>query len=377
MTRWLLISGDFTPLGGMDRANHALAIHLAHRSSAEVHLVTHRAWDDLEQHPAVTVHRVARPGNSHLAGAPLLAAAGARWARRLRGAGTRIVANGGNADVADVCWIHYVHAAFTPVAAGSAARREKTRLAHLYYARREARVLPRARLVICNSRRTTDDVVDRLGVAAARVKTIYYGTDASLLEYVPEAQRRVARRSLGWPEDRRVALFVGALGDRRKGFDRLFDAWRRLASEPRWDVDLTVAGEGGELDAWRDRARAAGLGGRVRFLGFRTDVPLILAASDLLVHPARYEAYGLGVHEAICRGIPALVSANAGVAETYPEDLHDLLLRDVENVDELCETLRWWRADAPAIAARVRRFSDHLRARSWDDMAAEIVRTVE
>ena len=39
-----------------------------------------------------------------------------------------------------------------------------------------------------------------------------------------------------------------------------------------------------------------------------------------MVHPARYEAYGLGVHEAICRGLPAIVSAGAGIAELYPAD---------------------------------------------------------
>ena len=54
-------------------------------------------------------------------------------------------------------------------------------------------------------------------------------------------------------------------------------------------------------------------------------MPTVFAACDLLIHPARYEAYGLAVHEALCRGLPALVSATAGVAERYPEDLGQLL----------------------------------------------------
>ena len=57
------------------------------------------------------------------------------------------------------------------------------------------------------------------------------------------------------------------------------------------------------------RARLAScLEGRVRFLGFRRDMPAVFAACDLLIHPARYEAYGLAVHEALCRGLPALVT---------------------------------------------------------------------
>src|SRR5262245_54197095 len=40
MTTWLLVSGDFTPLGGMDRANHALAKYIGARHNADIHLVT-------------------------------------------------------------------------------------------------------------------------------------------------------------------------------------------------------------------------------------------------------------------------------------------------------------------------------------------------
>lgn len=376
MTRWLLVSGDFTPLGGMDRANHALAAHLASRPSTDVHLVTHRAWHDLEACPNVCVHRVARPLGSHLFGAPLLAAAGERQARRLRASGAHVVANGGNADAGDACWIHYVHAAYAPAVAGSAPRRWRTAAAHRYYAARERAAVSRARVILCNSRRTADDVVRGLGADPARVRTVYYGADAGALQYVTPEQRTAARAELQWSGDRFVALFVGALGDRRKGFDRLFEAWSRLTADRAWDVDLVVAGEGGELGAWRDRARQAGMADRVRFLGFRTDVPRLLAASDLLVHPARYEAYGLGVHEAICRGVPAIVSADAGVAERYPPELGDLLLQNVEDVDELCGRLLRWRANVTHTSATVRSFADRLRGRSWTDMADDIVRAV-
>lgn len=372
MTRWLLISGDFTPLGGMDRANYELAAHLANGSDQDVHLVTHRASPDLAGRRSISVHPVARPLGSHLLGAPLLARAGERWAKRFRDA--RTIANGGNADTADVSWIHYVHAAYAPVTAGSPAARARTSLGHRYYLARERRALGRARVVICNSRRTARDIVERVGVEPSRVKTIYYGADGAELAYVSSADRAAARRDLGWSGDRIAALFVGALGDRRKGFDRLFAAWSRLTADRAWDVDLLVAGAGGELARWRARARAGGLDRRVELLGFRADVPKLIAASNFLVHPARYEAYGLGVHEAICRGIPAVVSASAGVAERYPTEFQDLLLRDPENVDELCERVRWCRANLDRLAIDMKGFADRLRARSWNDMASDIVR---
>ena len=102
----------------------------------------------------------------------------------------------------------------------------------------------------------------------------------------------------------------------------------------------------------------------------------VLAAADALVHPARYEAYGLGVHEAICRGLPAIVSATAGVAELYPPDLSDLLIQNVEDSAEIAERLRRWRRDMSGAARRVRPLSDRLRSRTWNDMAAEIQQAV-
>src|SRR3954468_15649771 len=92
---WVLVSGDFTPLGGMDRANYGLARYLAARGDA-VHLVTHRAWPDLAAMPSVRVHEVPRPWGRHVLGGPLLARAGARLGRRLAAEGARVIVNGGN-----------------------------------------------------------------------------------------------------------------------------------------------------------------------------------------------------------------------------------------------------------------------------------------
>jgi glycosyltransferase involved in cell wall biosynthesis len=134
-----------------------------------------------------------------------------------------------------------------------------------------------------------------------------------------------------------------------------------------------VIGSGNELPAWRKRAAAAGLADRVRFLGFRSDVPALLAGLDGLVHPARYEAYGLAVHEAICRGVPALVNRTAGVAELYPGELADLLIDDPDDVHELAERLVRWRENLDRVRRMVAPFSASLASRSWDRMAAEIV----
>ena len=100
----------------------------------------------------------------------------------------------------------------------------------------------------------------------------------------------------------------------------------------------------------------------------------MLAAGDLLVSPVRYEAYGLNVHEALCRGLAVMVSRGAGVVERFDEAMAAALLprggdgRAARRAPALAgaPTSQGWRTRAAATAAR-------LRARSWADMAAELV----
>lgn len=376
MKPWLLVAGDLAPLGGMDTANHALARYLGTHGS-EVHLVTHRAWADLIDLPGVTVHRVWRPFNRHLLGSPLLSRAGHRLWRRLRPRGARAVVNGGNCRVAAANWVHYLHAAYVPQVAGPAGRRAKSVLSHRRDVQAERTALRAARVVICNSQRTRRDVIDRLGIAEERVQVVYYGSDPVRFGPVSEAQRLMAKRAIGCDPGRPLVGFVGALGDRRKAFDTLFKAWTMRCRRDEWDADLVVVGSGAEQPLWQRRAREAGLADRFRFLGFRTDVPDILAALDALVHPARYEAYGLSVHEAICRGVPALVTATAGVAEQYPTSLADLLIQDPDSVEELSRRLMAWREGIEKFRRLVVPVSARLRARTWDTMAQQIVECVE
>jgi glycosyltransferase involved in cell wall biosynthesis len=370
----MIVAGDFTPLGGMDVANHALARYLAGRDA--VHLVTHRAWDDLRG-SRLTVDCVPRPFGAHALGAPLLDRAGRRAWARLR-PGARAIVNGGNCRIdGAICWIHYVHAAFEPRLVASPARRAKHALLRRRDLAAEAAVLRNASLVVCNSARSRDDVMRAYDLEASRVHVVYYGVDAARFGPVSPADRAVARQALGCDADRPLVGFVGALGDRRKGFDTLFDAWIALCGDPAWDADLVAVGAGAELDTWRRRAETSAPAGRVRFAGFRTDVPALIAAFDALVHPARYEAYGLSAHEALCRGVPTVVTRAAGIAERYPAAMGDLLLDNPDDSRELADRLRRWREGLERWRDAAVAASGALRARSWDAMASEIVALAE
>jgi glycosyltransferase involved in cell wall biosynthesis len=289
-------------------------------------------------------------------------------------AGARVVVNGGNCDWGDINWVHYVHAAWSPPPSGGPLRRLQAAYARRAALAAERASVRRARVVVADSERTRRDVITLLDVPPERVHTVYYGTDPARFRPPTPAERAAARDRLGWDDDRPALAFVGALGDLRKGLDTLLAAWRRLVAGGGWDARLVVVGSGAALGGLKEQARD--LGGSVEFLGFRRDVPEVLRACDALASPVRYEAYGLNVHEALCCGLPALVSRSAGVAERYPPELDDLLIPDPDDPSDLAARLRLWRDHRARFAAAAAALSDRLRASTWDDMAARFLRVI-
>ena len=371
LARFLLISGDFTRTGGMDMANYYLADYVAKRE-LPVHIVSHNVDPALTRYPNVSWHRVPRPRHSTLLGEPLLRWYGHRVARRLGSDETLAVVNGGNCALADVNWAHYVHAVGQPVSGGSWSRRAKTNLAHRLFVRQEAVAYRRARLIIANSKRTKDDLVKCHGIHENIIHSVYYGTNPKDFYPISTQEKDRIRQEMGLPRDRRLVVFVGALGDRRKGFDTLFQAWKNAASDVTAGTTLIVIGSGAELPYWQKLVAEERLGESIRFLGFRRDVPAILRASDGFAAPTRYEAFGLAVQEALCCGLPAVVSRSAGVAERYPSGMDDLLLNDPENVPELTARLENLIRHCSHWTAITRQLASSLREYTWEMMAQTI-----
>jgi glycosyltransferase involved in cell wall biosynthesis len=369
MTTVALVSGDFLPTGGMDMPNLALASYLA-RQGHEVEVVAHRIEPALSRLPGVYFHRVPKPLDSYFLGSPLLDRAGRQVGERVLRGGGRVVVNGGNCQVGDVNWVHYVHAAFKVPLPPVGIQLPKHLVERQLGLRSERRALTSAKLVLANSELTRRHLVERMGVASDRVRVVYSGIDGERFRPMEGAQRDEVRRELELGAGPAL-VFVGALGDSRKGFDTLFDAWGVLARRG-FDGTLLVIGRGASLESWKARAAGSGWSDSLRFLGFRTDVPRILAAADCMVAPPRYEAFGQAVQEALCCGIPAVVSGHAGVAERLSADLRDLVLQEPESAAELAAKIAKWRDGMADYATRARALSISLRERTWDVMAAEI-----
>jgi UDP-glucose:(heptosyl)LPS alpha-1,3-glucosyltransferase len=126
------------------------------------------------------------------------------------------------------------------------------------------------------------------------------------------ARRAAARTALGVADDERLLLALGS-NFATKGVDRTIAALAALPPDRRAEVRLAVAGRGKE-GPLRARAARLGVADRLLLLGPRDDVPALLLAADLLVHPARLENTGQAILEALVAGLPVLTSANCGFA---------------------------------------------------------------
>jgi glycosyltransferase involved in cell wall biosynthesis len=379
MKPFLLVSGDFVKSGGMDRCNYALAEYLAARGD-ETHLVGFRIGRELDECPTIRFHRVRKPLNSYFLGRPLLASRGRTEAKRIARAGGRVVVNGGNCAWPDVNWIIHLHSRYKPAIAGSIPRRMKAELEFRQAAHAEREALACARLVITCAEATRQELVGDFKIPADKIHRVDPGVEHELFRIPTPAERSEARANIKLEDETHAVAFVGAVGDRRKGFDIVYAAWKELCHDPNWIGRLIVIGTGSELTDWRRRAEDDGIASRIQFLGFNPRpefVAKVLQACDVLVAPTRYEGYGLAIQEAVCVGLPVIASRLAPVTDRFEGGLSDLMLHDPNNVKDLVHRLRIWASRRPEFTSEASILSTKLRKWTWNDMAARITEIIE
>jgi glycosyltransferase involved in cell wall biosynthesis len=148
--------------------------------------------------------------------------------------------------------------------------------------------------------------VERVGLPADKVTVVHYGLDA-----VPAAW--AANAPVDVPAGSRVLLAVARLVP-QKGLDVAVEALPAIrAVEPH--ALLVVLGEGPERARLEARARELGVGDAVLLPGRAGDVAPWLALADLLVHPARWEGFGLVLLEAMLAALPVVATRVGSIPE--------------------------------------------------------------
>jgi glycosyltransferase involved in cell wall biosynthesis len=215
---------------------------------------------------------------------------------------------------ADVVHTHLVHAdVYGALAAPWGARLVSTkhnddrfRLGPFRYVERA--ITRRAARVICITGALERFCVQRVGLPAEKIAVVHYGLDGPPRAWAPT--------EVELPEGRLVAAVARLVP--QKGLDVAVQALAGL------DASLVVLGEGPERP--RLEALARGLGVRLLLPGRVGDVATVLRRADVLVHPARWEGFGLALLEAMLCGLPVVATRVSSIPEIVADGETGLLV---------------------------------------------------
>lgn len=204
--------------------------------------------------------------------------------------------------------------------------------------------------VICPCRALRDQLASE-GVAPDKLELVYGAVDLEPFLHPSDGSGQL-RRELGLGESDTIIGILGRLVP-GKGHGVLLEAVSRLGVSPA-GPKLLIIGDGPERSALQAQAVRLGLSGQVVFAGFRTDVPAVLSALDVVVLASTHtEVLPLSVMEAMAAGRAVVATSVGGVPEIV-EDGRSGLLVPPGDADALATALRRLIAD-PALRAELGR----------------------
>ena len=183
--------------------------------------------------------------------------------------------------------------------------------------------------------------VDTGIMAAERVDVIF---NAAELPPPRAGARAELRREFGLAPD---ALVVGTLGrlEPQKGVEHLLRAMERIL-RARPEARLVVVGDGPLRASLGALAERLGIAPAVRFVGWRTDVPEVLAALDVFCLASLWESFGIVLAEAMLAGLPVVATRVDGIPEVVADGETGFLVSPGSDA-ELAERVLALLGDAP------------------------------
>lgn len=179
--------------------------------------------------------------------------------------------------------------------------------------------------VIVNSAATGESLAFR-GVRRGLIRVVYNGVDHVAYQGLGEGERRALRVQLGIPAGR---VLVGLFGRITpwKGQHVLLEALKALPGIEAILVGAPLFGEDAYLHSLQQTAAQPALAGRVRLLGHRSDVPVLMQTVDIVVHASTApEPFGRVIVEAMLARRPVIATRAGGVTEIIADQTDGWLI---------------------------------------------------
>lgn len=225
--------------------------------------------------------------------------------------------------------------------------------------------------ILTAAQQTEQHLRDVHHVSSKKISVIGSGVD--LNRFAQYHTRKTARAELGLDSSRPIILTIGMLRA-DKGYRVLMEAARLTLRQHPNALFLLAGGEplqsrGNLLKHLKNRIAEHSLEQNFRLLGYRTDIPCLLAACDLLVLSSlANEASPIVVREAFASGRP-VVATDVGDMRTIVHDAETGFVVSPNNPEQLACAINRFLSDRDLCDACGRNALQLARARfSFDDM---------
>jgi glycosyltransferase involved in cell wall biosynthesis len=148
---------------------------------------------------------------------------------------------------------------------------------------------------------------DYSAIPLEKLRVIPYGVDLGAVDRITGAQASALRAQLGFGSEHVVVGSVGRLVE-QKDYPTQLRAFA-LAAARVPSLRMVIAGDGPLRPALEDMARELAMADRVRFLGNRDDVPMLLRSVDVFAMASKFEPFGVALLEAKAAGLPIVATA--------------------------------------------------------------------
>jgi glycosyltransferase involved in cell wall biosynthesis len=164
-----------------------------------------------------------------------------------------------------------------------------------------------SKLILAASEKIKDELLHFAHVPEEKIRILYPPTNIQKFNRSGSMDKPKWRMKYGFSDSKKSILFV-TTGNHLKGYAFLLEVMNILQDAP---IELIIAG----VKPMKSDLE------NVKYIGYINDVNELMWAADVLVHPAKYEAYAQVVSESLLCGLPVIVSDRVGAKSVVTADV--------------------------------------------------------
>jgi glycosyltransferase involved in cell wall biosynthesis len=368
-----IVTHEFSPQTGQGKVNYEIAQYLLDRGH-EVFMIASEVASNLASYPNAHVFLVKIPAwvKSALFRAQFFAVRSATILKDNHHKFDIIHANGSITYYpSDVNACHFVHSSwqisrYHPI-------RNKIGLNSIYQsvytmlnAKWEQQSYQKTDRVIAVSESVKQCLIRDAHVPSESIDVVWNGVDIEEFRPRHQDEPNHLKVSLDLPDTTCVSFFAGDIKTNRKNLDLVLQALLHLPNFHHLAVAGSTAGS-----PYPRMVEELGLGDRVHFLGYRSDISTLLRYADIFTFPSHYDPFALVVLEAMASGVPAVTARSVGISPLLVDGEDGYVLEGNYDVAPLVQILQQL-GDSVELRRRVgqagRKTAEQL---SWQKMAAQ------